>query len=264
MLRTIFVSLELDLFGPTDMVFSMTPAIGAGLVSENLTFRSGSDPIVARELIDVHGTRLHTFGAREGRMIVEYAATVGAGAPPTPTDERELITYLRPSRYCQSDSLTPMARAEFGGLKGWELLQTITDWVSGRLRYVVGSSLPTDGATRTLLSRQGVCRDFAHVTIALLRAMEIPARMVAVYAPGLSPMDFHAVVEAWVDDAWWIVDATGLAPRQTLVRISTGRDAADTAWLTSLGTDLTVASMLLTVTADSLPFDDGLARVQLA
>jgi transglutaminase-like putative cysteine protease len=94
--------------------------------------------------------------------------------------------------------------------------------------------------------------------------MEIPARMVAVYAPGLSPMDFHAVVEAWVDGAWWIVDATGLAPRQSLVRIATGRDAADTAWLTSLKTDLTVASMLLTVTAETLPLDDGLALVQLA
>ncbi|MDQ1569388.1 MAG: hypothetical protein QOF79_62 [Actinomycetota bacterium] len=264
MLRTIFVSLELDLFGPTDMVFSMTPAIGSGLLSENLQIRTGTTELAAREIVDVHGTRLHTVAAEQGRMIVEYTATVGDGNPPAPTDERELITYLRPSRYCQSDSLTPMARAEFSGLSGRELLQSITDWVSGRLRYMPGSSLPTDGATRTLLSRQGVCRDFAHVTIALLRAMEIPARMVAVYAPGLSPMDFHAVVEAWVDGAWWIVDATGLAPRQSLVRIATGRDAADTAWLTSLKTDLTVASMLLTVTAETLPLDDGLALVQLA
>jgi transglutaminase-like putative cysteine protease len=93
--------------------------------------------------------------------------------------------------------------------------------------------------------------------------MEVPARMVAVYAPGLSPMDFHAVVEAHVDGAWWVLDSTRLAPRQTLVRISTGRDAADTAWLTSNWTDLLVTSMLVTVAADALPYDDGYARVQL-
>jgi transglutaminase-like putative cysteine protease len=130
--------------------------------------------------------------------------------------------------------------------------------------YVGGSSRPTDGATQTLLSRQGVCRDFAHVTIALLRAMEIPARMVSVYAPGLTPMDFHAVTEAYVDGTWWVVDSTRLAPRQSLIRIATGRDAADTAWLTSLWTDLSVTSMLVTVIADSLPTDTHQDRVQLS
>jgi transglutaminase-like putative cysteine protease len=264
MLRTISVLLELELFGATDMVFSMTPALGSGLVSESLSFTSGNSEHVAREIVDVHGTRLHLFSASAGRMTVAYEASAGDGASPEPTDERELITYLRPSRYCQSDSLTPLARSEFSGLSGHNLLRAVTQWVSSHLSYVGGSSLPTDGATRTLLSRRGVCRDFAHVTIALLRAMEIPARMVAVYAPGLWPMDFHAVVEAWVDGAWWVVDTTGLAPRQALVRISTGRDAADTAWLTSMKTDLSVVSMSLTVTADNLPHDDGSALVQLA
>ncbi len=97
----------------------------------------------------------------------------------------------------------------------------------------------------------------------MLRAMDVPARMVAVYAPGLSPMDFHAVVEAYVEGEWWVVDATKLAPRQSLVRISTGRDAADTAWLTSNWTDLYVLSMLVTVVADELPLDDHVGLVQL-
>jgi transglutaminase-like putative cysteine protease len=264
MLRTITVGLELDLFGPTHLVFSMTPALGSGLLSESLSFRQGEKWHTWRELVDVRGTRLQVFDADEGRLSVSYAATVGIGNIQPLLDERDLITYLRPSRYCQSDSLTPMARAEFEGLTGHELLLAVTTWVSGHLSYTSGSSLPTDGATRTLLSRRGVCRDFAHVTIALLRAMEIPARMVSVYAPGLWPMDFHAVVEAWVDGAWWIVDSTGLAPRQSLIRIATGRDAADTAWLTSTTTDLTFTSMEMTVTADVLPFDDYAGLVQLS
>ena len=90
----------------------------------------------------------------------------------------------------------PTAASEFAGLRGSELLQAVISWVNEQLTYVTGSSLPTDGAVRTLLGRQGVCRDFAHLSIALLRALNVPARLAAVYAPGLSPMEFHAVAEA--------------------------------------------------------------------
>jgi transglutaminase-like putative cysteine protease len=245
------------------MVFSMTPAIGAIITAESLEFLLDSVPQGSREISDLHGARLQVFETDKGRMSVDYSLEVAGRAEPAPIDELDLITYLRPSRYCQSDSLTPVARSEFGGLTGYVLVQAITNWVFEHLAYVPGSSQPTDGATRTLMSRQGVCRDFAHVTIAMLRAMEIPARMVSVYAPGLDPMDFHAVAEAYVDGAWWVVDSTRLAPRQTLLRIATGRDAADTAWLTSNWTDLAVKSMALTVTADELPFDDGYERMQL-
>ena len=100
-----------------------------------------------------------------------------------------------------------------------------------RLNYVPGSSDPIDGAADTLLAGAGVCRDYAHLVVALLRAVFVPARLVSVYAPGLYPMDFHAVAEAFVDGQWRVVDATLLAPRQSLVRIATGRDAADTAFL---------------------------------
>ncbi|HEY2643963.1 MAG TPA: transglutaminase family protein [Galbitalea sp.] len=263
MLRSANVNLQLDLRGRTNMVFSITPAVGNDLATEDLEFLLDGEPQDFRELVDVHGTRLHTFVAEQGRMSVNYSFEVAGRAALAPFDERDLITYLRPSRYCQSDSLLPIARAEFSGLSGWVLAQAVVDWVNANLRYIPRSSLPTDGATRTMMSRAGVCRDFAHVTIALLRAMEIPARFVAVYAPGLSPMDFHAVVEAFVDGEWWVFDPTRLAPRQTMVRISTGRDAADTAWLTSNGTDLKFVSMALTLTADELPFDDGYQRVQL-
>ncbi len=263
MLRTVSAHLELDIRGHTNMVFGIAAAQGADLLSETLDFAIDGRPVEARELLDVHGSRLHHFVSDAGRMVVDYSAEIGGRADPAPTSELDLIGYLRPSRYCESDSLTPTARAEFSGLSGHVLVRAVVDWVAARLRYISGSSLPTDGATRTLLNREGVCRDFAHLTIALLRAMDVPARMVAVYAPGLSPMDFHAVVEAWVDGEWWLVDASRLAPRQSMLRISTGRDAADTAWLTSNWTDLAVMSMLVTVAADELPFDDGYQPVQL-
>jgi transglutaminase-like putative cysteine protease len=263
MLRSASVHLELRLAGRTNLVFSMTPALGAEIASERIEFQLDGRPVAFRELVDLHGTRLQTFVAEAGTMSVDYSLQVNGRAAPASVEELDWITYLRPSRYAQSDSLTPMARSEYHGLSGYPLVQAVSDWVFEHLAYVSGSSRPTDGAADTLTSRRGVCRDFAHVTIALLRALEIPARMVSVYAPGLTPMDFHAVTEAFVDGAWWVIDSTRLAPRQTLLRIATGRDAADTAWLTSNWTDLGVAAMLVTVAADALPFDDHRERVQL-
>ena len=115
-----------------------------------------------------------------------------------------------------------MAHAEFGGIPDpRDLLAAVSSWVGTRLAYVPGSSRPTDGAVETLLQRQGVCRDYAHLVIALLRGLDVPARLTAVYAPGLEPMDFHAVAEAAIDGTWYAVDATLLAPRSSLLRICT-------------------------------------------
>jgi transglutaminase-like putative cysteine protease len=107
-----------------------------------------------------------------------------------------------------------------------------------------------------LLSGTGVCRDFAHLVVALLRAVNVPARVVSVYAPGLNPMDFHAVAEAYVDGHWRVVDGTLLAPRQTLVRIATGRDAADIAFLDNHKGAITVNRLAVEAICDGdLPKD---------
>ena len=263
MLRTVTNHLELDIKGTTNMVFSITAAQGSAVTSENLTFVLDGQPQQATELTDRHGTRLHTFVSGPGRMIVDYTADVTGRSDPAPSVDLDLVTYLRPSRYCESDSLTPTARSEFAGLSGHDLLSAVTLWVWERLRYVPGSSLPTDGAEQTLLARKGVCRDYAHLVIALLRALDVPARMVAVYAPGLYPMDFHAVAEAHIDGAWWVVDATRLAPRESMLRISTGRDAADTAFLTNHWADLILTDMSVLAIVDDLPKDDVSQLVQL-
>ena len=133
------------------------------------------------------------------------------------------------------------------------------------LAYVPGLSRPTDGAVETMLSRLGVCRDFAHLVIAMLRALDIPARFAAVYAPGLSPMDFHAVPEVLLDGQWVIVDATGLAPRSSMVRIATGRDAADTAFASVYGGAVDFYETWVSAVVDGdLPIEDLGARIQLS
>ena len=179
------------------------------------------------------GVRI-SCGYAPAMVTIDYSAAVrGVATRPEPTQAEQLI-FLRPSRYAESDRLAAVARSEFAGIgAGPELLAAVSSWVGTQLSYVPGSSRPTDGAVQTLLQREGVCRDYAHLVIALLRALDVPARLVAVYAPGLAPMDFHAVAEALLDGHWRAVDATLLAPRASLVRIATGRDAADTAFLSA-------------------------------
>jgi transglutaminase-like putative cysteine protease len=263
--RNVSVQLELQLGGRANLVFAIAaarPRTGATL-TETLTFERPGTTFEPVERTDLNGSRLHHFVADAGPMSVRYEAELVGRDEPAPVDELDLVTYLRPSRYAESDALYATARAEFAGLSGRELLLGVSSWVGSHLRYVPGSSQPTDGATETLLDRQGVCRDYAHLCIALLRAMDVPARLVSVYAPGLYPMDFHAVCEAYVDGAWQVVDATALAPRQSLVRIATGRDAADTAFLTNHWANVALRSMTVTAVVDELPTDDLGAFVTL-
>jgi hypothetical protein len=263
MLRNVSAHLEIELSGRSSMVFSIAVAQANLLESETLDIVLDGTRLHPTELVDRHGSRLHELVAEGGRMTVDYAAAVRGQALPAPVDPMDLIVYLRPSRYCESDTLGPTAQSEFAGLTGTKLLTAVGRWVHDRLYYVPGSSRVTDGAVGTLLARQGVCRDYAHLVIALLRGIDVPARMVAVYAPGLSPMDFHAVAEAYVDGTWHIVDATGLAPRQSLVRISTGRDAADIAFLTNHWANLTLRDLTVLAVVDELPVDDPGELVQL-
>ncbi|MEP6648887.1 MAG: transglutaminase family protein [Lapillicoccus sp.] len=263
MRRDVSAHLALTVEGPVSLLFS-TAVSGTGpTLDERLTLRVDGQVIEPIEFPDHYGSRLHQITCWASRVEFDYAATVLGQADVVGAEPIDLVTFLRPSRYCESDALAPTAEAEFGDLEGHDLLAAVAGWVHEKLDYVAGSSLATDGAVRTLLARQGVCRDFAHLTIALLRARDVPARLVSVYAPGLAPMDFHAVCEAWVGGAWHLVDATWLAPRQTLLRIATGRDAADTAFLTNNGADLLLDEMEVTAVADQLPDDDWSSLVQL-
>jgi len=263
MRRTVEAHLTVEVTAPSELVMAVAVAERTGVLQESVLVELDGDPLEVRVLSDTHGTRLHRFHSGEGTLTFGYKAVVDGRDDPAPVNERDFIRYTRQSRYCESDVLAPTAKAEFHGLEGLALLDGVSSWVGTRLEYVPGSSLPTDGAVATLLARKGVCRDYAHLCVALLRARDVPARLVSVYAPGLSPMDFHAVCEAYVDGHWHVVDATALAPRSTLVRIATGRDAADTAFMTLLTGSGELTMLSVGAIVDLLPGDDLTQRVEL-
>lgn len=233
--RVVTAEMDLQLGASIDLIFSLTAAQSMPVVSEHLTFTSGDRVYTPTEIVDQSGSRLHRLTGEAGPLQVRYEATVEGQAGTTHTSDLEAITYLRPSRYCQSDEVFSQARRQFRGLQGHELLTAVSTFVASSTTYTPGLSLGTDSAVTTLMTGQGVCRDYAHVVIALLRAMDVPARYAACYAPGLQPMDFHAVAEAYLDGSWYVIDATRLAHRGSLVRIATGRDAADCAFLSYHG-----------------------------
>ena len=223
-------------------------------------------PVAHHELVFDRGTRLHVLDAPVGEVTVSYDATVSlTPREPEPVTEAEALLYALPSRYCPSDRVEAYAAAEFGDLAGdRERVLGIVQWANRRLSYESGSTTSTDDGLAPLLSGRGVCRDYAHLVTTMCRALGMPARYVSVYAPGLSPMDAHAVVEVSVDGAWRLVDATRLAPRASMVRIGTGRDAADVAITTGLGGYSGAPRFEVTATAaPGLPDDDPSALVSL-
>ena len=263
--RHVGAHLEINLTSPARLVFQMAVARDPGHeLDETMSITVDGQPVQPAVVEVSNGGILHVLTSEPGEMVVDYQATV-TGTGSSPVDVTDEYVYARASRYAESDRLLAVAFAEFSGTTGSaDLLAAVSSWVGSQLSYVPGSSGPTDGAVDTLLGRQGVCRDYAHLCIALLRAMNVPARLAAVYAPGLSPMDFHAVAEALVDDQWRVVDATLLAPRSSLVRIATGRDAADTAFMSTFGGSAILNQAIVTATTDGdLPVEDVLSLVTL-
>lgn len=263
MKRTVTAELELFAFDRADLVLSVAVAANVVTERETLSVLQNGTVLEPREIAGRHDTRLHRIDAPAGPISIQYEAVVQGHAAPIVTEELDIIEYRRPSRYAESDSLFAVARAEFAGLAGKNLLDAVTSWVGTHVSYVPGSSLPTDGAVETMLKREGVCRDYAHLVIAMLRAHDIPARLVSVYAPGLQPMDFHAVAEAYLDGQWQVVDATALAPRETMLRIATGMDASETAFLSQHHAAVNLNRMSVSAVVDSLPADDATQLVQL-
>jgi transglutaminase-like putative cysteine protease len=271
--RVVSCALSFDVTEAAEVALQIVAADSAGrVIEERLDIATdGEPPTSLEEIRTPQGERIHVVHAAPGRLTVDYRAEIetqprhsATTTGPSSGFERQL--YLRPSRYSPSDHLIGFAVAEFtmGGDEACRV-EEITEWIRRRISYVPGSSDVHDSAEDTLLTGMGTCRDFAHLGIALCRATGIPARFAAVYAPGLFPMDFHAVFEALELGRWCVHDATGLAPRSSLVRIATGRDAADAAFCAVNSGVVDMDGLEVTATVGAmLPHESHTQAIELA
>jgi transglutaminase-like putative cysteine protease len=218
------------------------------VVAEQLHLSQPIAPVIYTD--PTYGTRYLRLKAEPGQLAVHYDATVDIvhhSESPGRLEEvpisklpPEVLPYIYPSRYCQSDRLHRFATREFGHLRqGYWRVQAIVDWVRHRTQFLSGSSNSSTSAVDTIIEQVGVCRDFAHLMIALCRAVNIPARFITGIDygadPAMGPTDFHACVEVFLGDRWYLFDPTGVSPPMGLVRIGTGRDAADVSFATMFG-----------------------------
>ncbi|GAB2544342.1 transglutaminase-like domain-containing protein [Nocardia heshunensis] len=257
--RDVSATLDITVHADTVLEFQIAVAYQPGIeLIESLEFLLDGRVLQAEELLGAHRTRIHVVHSPAGALRASYRATALGSAIAEPVSAYDRSMYLRPSRFAESDKLLGFAATEFGcGIGDPGMPARVVDWVGRRITYLAGSSLPIDGAVETMLAGAGVCRDFTHLVVALLRAVGVPARVAAVYAPGCVPMDFHSVAEVYVDGAWQTFDPTRLAPRSAMLRIATGRDASDIAFLTKHGGDITLQGPYVTAFIDGpLPLDD--------
>jgi transglutaminase-like putative cysteine protease len=214
-------------------------------------------PDVPHELVPYGGGshQLVRLQTDPGLLDIRYRATVEVDARTHDTaslDEvpfgdlpAELLPFLNPSRYCESDKLVDFAWRHFGHVTaGYSRIEAISDWVYRSLIYQPGSTDASSSTTDVLLQRAGVCRDFAHVGIALCRALGVPARYVSGYGVGVEPQDFHGFFEAFVGDDWYLFDPTGMTVPAGLARIGYGRDAADAAFATLVGSAILTSKIV--------------------
>lgn len=240
----IHATLDYEFPQPSDVLLQLEAAIIPEQVVESAHIAISPTEHFAR--IGGHGGLGDRIWLRvQGRLTVDYAATVTtnrfcADVAPLPAVETcllpgETVEFLLPSRYCPSDRFQNFVHAQFGHLAGGARVAAMRDWVLDHFSYAPGVSHAGTTALDTFVMRQGVCRDFAHVLITLVRAGGIPARFASVYALGVEPQDFHAVAEVFLDGAWHLIDATGMAQAADMAKIGIGRDAADVSFLTSYG-----------------------------
>ncbi|MEZ5297615.1 MAG: transglutaminase family protein [Ilumatobacteraceae bacterium] len=198
------------------------------------------------EPYDAGSHQLLRLTADPGELDISYTASVAVDARSAEPDELDeatfddvpanVLPYLNPSRYCESDRLGGFAFRLFGETPaGFERVRAISDWVHANIVYEAGSTDGSSSATDVLLQRAGVCRDFAHVAITLCRAIGVPARYVSGYGVGVDPQDFHGFFEAYIGGDWYLFDPTGMTKANALARIGYGRDAADAPFATLVG-----------------------------
>jgi transglutaminase-like putative cysteine protease len=238
--------IEYAVESPTSFLFQINAAqMGRQTIaSENLSSSPGI--VLERLLVGMQANISQRCLVQPGNFHLRYEATVellpevefANELVELPFNELpfEVLPYLNPSRYCESDLLGNFAIMEFGNLpSGLRRVRAVCEWVFNNLRYVSGSTDSQTTAQDVFVQRQGVCRDYAHLSIAFCRAIGIPARYVCGYAINLQPPDFHGFFEVYLGNNWYLFDATRMALTNGLIRIATGHDAADVPFATLIG-----------------------------
>lgn len=231
---------------PTELIFQIEVAhhVGQQILSEQLIINPPMQIDTFQRQDSAN--RLFRMSVQPGPLEIKYLADVMLDLPAPNPELRELpiaqlpsdvLFYLSPSRYCESDLIYGMVQRTFGHLPpGFARVQAVCDWIHDNIVYVSGSTNATTSAREILVHRAGVCRDFAHLGIAICRALNIPARFVVGYMDfhEASP-DFHAIFEVFLEHQWVLFDATRMGDLNQFVRIGTGTDAKDVPFATYYG-----------------------------
>lgn len=244
------VELQYDLGAPSDFILNVHAARTAQqrVVAESFIVSPQVDVTLEEE--PACGNRLARFRAEPGPLTARYTGTVEIahfmaeparlGGTPLADLPASVLRFLLPSRYCQVDRVQARAWREFGHLTpGYAQVDAVCTWVRDRTRFQPGVSGLNTSALETLDDGVGVCRDFAHLSIALLRALNYPTRIVTGVDygadPALGPPDFHAYLEVYLGERWYLFDPTAISPLTGLLRIGTGCDAAEVSFATMFG-----------------------------
>lgn len=243
---------------PTPVVFQVEPRTDSGIAQQDRATISGRRWSVTGDLpttdyTDLYGNHCRRMVLPAGQTEVSFHATAvvvdeldeaDPQAPEVPPQDlpAETLVYTVASRFCESDRLSATAWKLFGGEPaGYRRVNAVSAWTHSHLTYTSGSTTAVNTAVDSYVSTRGVCRDYAHLMISLCRGLNVPARYAAGYLPELdtppnpAPMDFHAWVEVWLGDRWWVFDPRHHARRKGRVKIGHGRDAADLASATMYG-----------------------------
>lgn len=244
--------LAYDTSEPTAALFMLKPRLDNKVlvIQEKLSFGIG---LPSYEFQDPYGNTTYRSMLMPGRNEIYHDALVAVSSL---ADSREadgdtvpvgqlpsdVLRYILPSRYCDSDKLRDFAWNQFGRVRhGFERVQAICDWLHNNIEYRFMSGRPDLSASEVIARRYGVCRDFAHTAIALCRAFNLPARYVTGHLPDIgyldpgTAMDFHAYLEVFLGRDWFTFDARFNVPRIGRIKVAHGLDAVDAAFATIYG-----------------------------
>lgn len=237
------MTVEADADCPAIAMLRPRSGLAQWMVRESYEF----DPWVpTTEYVDIYGNLCQRLVIPKGQMRIRVEATVETeptiavnfDAPFTPVPQLpdSAVIYLLPSRYCPADKMNAKAMEIVQGkAPGYAQVEAIRAWIHDNIKYQYGVSNASTDALETLNAGAGVCRDYAHIGMALCRSLNIPARMVVGWLHQLDPMDMHAWFEAFVGGRWYTFDATQAQPRGGRLVMAYGRDAADVALISNYG-----------------------------